>query len=447
MARDPKQKSRRGGDAEKPAADDSVIPIRDAKSAEPGDTPDPDPSPPVEDTELLDMLEHLSKTIDTAHSVLDEQHRMVMEATQPPMPHLPGVEPVQPAAEPKPSRSGPVIAMVTAAVSAVLAIGALGAWWLFLNQPDAAAPVRAGKDEARIANLDASGAGPTNPEPPLPQKNPGRQIAAEVATVPAQQRREPTRSPGTVDLTKAIDRTPGQPADVQRRAPQRTARVANAPVSQPQAAPAPQLRVTPVVPQRVAPLAAPAPQQPTAPQPPPAPVQSAEPQPPVTPPSPTVQAPRATSQEPAGVQNRPVASPAPAAPQAAGGQTQPTQTARLTPEKPPTSNKLAPKKKTPTPLTSAQEKSILNRGEEMKKLGDIAGARLVLEYAALRGSGQAMFALAQTFDPQFLSARGVIGVAPDVSTALKWYRQAANLGIAAAGPRVRALETQAGRRP
>ena len=339
MAREPKQKSRRGGDAEKPAADDSVVPMRDANAAMPDSSPEPESPPPVEDTELLEMLEHLSKTIDTAHSVLDEQHRMVVEATQPPMPHLPGIEPAQMPAEPAPSRSGPVIAMVTAAVSAVLAIGALGAWWLFLNQPGTTASPQAGKDESRIANLDGSEGRPLSPEPPLPTKNPGRQMVAEVAAVPAQQRRQPAPLAGTVDLSKAIDRAPGQLTDDRRRTQQRTASIAREPAPQQQAAAVPQVRAPSptAAPQRVAPLAAPAPQ------PAPAPVQRTEPQAPVTPPAQTVQTPRVENQQPSRVQDQPAAAAAPR--DARGGQSQPTQTARLTPQEPETSNKLAPKKR------------------------------------------------------------------------------------------------------
>ena len=53
---------------------------------------------------------------------------------------------------------------------------------------------------------------------------------------------------------------------------------------------------------------------------------------------------------------------------------------------------------------------------------------LCFGYAARRGSADAMFALAQTFDPDRLSQWRVLGLAGDVSEALNWYIRAAEAG-------------------
>jgi TPR repeat protein len=80
------------------------------------------------------------------------------------------------------------------------------------------------------------------------------------------------------------------------------------------------------------------------------------------------------------------------------------------------------------------------RGEALVALGDISGARRFLERAALAGSGPAALAMAETFDPRVLAGRGVIGLSPDSTAALTWYRRALALGMAEAAPRIATLE-------
>jgi hypothetical protein len=82
----------------------------------------------------------------------------------------------------------------------------------------------------------------------------------------------------------------------------------------------------------------------------------------------------------------------------------------------------------------------LRRGTELLAVGDISGARRFLEAAARDGSGQAAFALAETFDPRAPVRRGVIGAPPDRATALQWYRRAQALGVAEAATRIATLE-------
>lgn len=71
---------------------------------------------------------------------------------------------------------------------------------------------------------------------------------------------------------------------------------------------------------------------------------------------------------------------------------------------------------------------LLLRGQDMLKLGDIAGARLVLRRAAEAGNSEAALLLASTFDPMALRELGVIGFAPDLNQALSWYEKASALG-------------------
>ncbi|MEM8743042.1 MAG: hypothetical protein AAGF14_00230 [Pseudomonadota bacterium] len=440
MAREPKPK--RGTSAAKSSAEEPVTPDKESGSSTPNGAPTADSPPPVEDTELLEMLEHLSKTIDTAHSVLDEQHRMVMEATQPPEPHLPGVEPVRSMAEPAESRSGPVIAMATAVFSAVVAIGLLGVWWLFLNQPESTAQLEAEKDESRIASSDGTA---PDQQPPLPKKNPVRHVVAEVGAVPVQPSLPSAPSTENLPTTKVIDLTPYAPVDVQQKAPQKSASLPAQTVEPPRPVqPNPQPQVNQQVPSAPTPSATPqtpvAPPRNVAPAPQPAP-----PQPVVTPVQPAIP-PRAQEPLPAPVQRQAQTPSQDAAQNPQIQQTKPAQVARVEPQRPTTSKKLTPRKKAPPALSREQEKRFLDRGANLAELGDIAGARLVFEYAALRGSGQAMFALAQTFDPEYLSARGVIGVAPDVKVAVSWYRKASRLGINAAAARAKDLEAQLGQR-
>jgi hypothetical protein len=66
--------------------------------------------------------------------------------------------------------------------------------------------------------------------------------------------------------------------------------------------------------------------------------------------------------------------------------------------------------------------------ERFLKDGDILSARLLLKRAASAGNTQAALELGMTFDPVFLSERGVVGFAPDVEQARVWYERAEELG-------------------
>jgi hypothetical protein len=104
---------------------------------------------------------------------------------------------------------------------------------------------------------------------------------------------------------------------------------------------------------------------------------------------------------------------------------------------------LAPSKPPPgiQPLDPEEIATLIKRGEEFLKTGDIAGAQISLKRAANAGNAQAALEVGMTFDPVFLTQRGVLGFAPDVAQAREWYDRAMKLGSSEAS---RQLERLAG---
>ena len=82
---------------------------------------------------------------------------------------------------------------------------------------------------------------------------------------------------------------------------------------------------------------------------------------------------------------------------------------------------------------------LFERAALLLRLGDIAGARLLLEHLASRGSVQSAFALAQTYDPDHFKSFRAEGLKPDPSLAIHWYAFAAHYGLAEAGDRLKTL--------
>jgi hypothetical protein len=76
-------------------------------------------------------------------------------------------------------------------------------------------------------------------------------------------------------------------------------------------------------------------------------------------------------------------------------------------------------------LAPQEIRMLLTRGDALLHEGDVAGARLLLEYAANSGSKQAMVRLGNSFDPQHLAKLGVRGVQPNETKAIHWYDRAA----------------------
>jgi hypothetical protein len=74
------------------------------------------------------------------------------------------------------------------------------------------------------------------------------------------------------------------------------------------------------------------------------------------------------------------------------------------------------------------------------RAGDIREARTLLSRPGLAQSGQALFMLAETYDPNVLAALGAMGVHADAALARRYYEAALDIGVAAAAPRLEALE-------
>ena len=82
---------------------------------------------------------------------------------------------------------------------------------------------------------------------------------------------------------------------------------------------------------------------------------------------------------------------------------------------------------------------LMSRARLLLNRGDIGAARIVLAHAAETGSAQALFALAETFDPLVLSAWGTFGTQGDVARAQELYAKAFVGGVQEAKGRLAAL--------
>ena len=85
------------------------------------------------------------------------------------------------------------------------------------------------------------------------------------------------------------------------------------------------------------------------------------------------------------------------------------------------------------------EDALLDRGDRLMALGDIASARLLFETAASQGSGRGALAVGRTLDPAYLGSIGARGVAGDPEVAALWYRRAADLGETSAAALLESL--------
>jgi hypothetical protein len=80
------------------------------------------------------------------------------------------------------------------------------------------------------------------------------------------------------------------------------------------------------------------------------------------------------------------------------------------------------------PLDGERAAKLLQRGRELLRTGDIAGARLAFQPLAEAGNAEAALALGETFDPRFLARQNVIGIVGDEARARTWYQRATRLG-------------------
>jgi hypothetical protein len=91
-------------------------------------------------------------------------------------------------------------------------------------------------------------------------------------------------------------------------------------------------------------------------------------------------------------------------------------------------------------LSNEEVASLIKRGNDILKVGDVSSARALLRRAATAGSAEAAFTLGTTFDPLVLRQMGVIGIEPDVVQARQWYEKAAALGSAVASQQLAKLK-------
>jgi hypothetical protein len=91
------------------------------------------------------------------------------------------------------------------------------------------------------------------------------------------------------------------------------------------------------------------------------------------------------------------------------------------------------------PTLPAAQARQLAQADELLRVGDVIGARLVLERAARQGSALAVFKLAETYDPRRLRAWGVYGLRAQAITARELYKRAHILGVEEAQQRAQDL--------
>jgi hypothetical protein len=93
-----------------------------------------------------------------------------------------------------------------------------------------------------------------------------------------------------------------------------------------------------------------------------------------------------------------------------------------------------------TPVTSGDARRMIERASALVRQGDIVAARLLLERAGSGSDGAALFALAETYDPNVLARLGVRGgVTADPERARLLYQQARDVGAIGAQARINSL--------
>ncbi len=90
-------------------------------------------------------------------------------------------------------------------------------------------------------------------------------------------------------------------------------------------------------------------------------------------------------------------------------------------------------------FTRSEMAAFLDRANDRLRVGDIGGARRILEYAGSGESGEAVFLLAKTYDPAALTAWGARSVKPDTEMARSLYQRALELGMTRAQERLAVL--------
>jgi TPR repeat protein len=92
----------------------------------------------------------------------------------------------------------------------------------------------------------------------------------------------------------------------------------------------------------------------------------------------------------------------------------------------------------PEPDDHAEDAAAIARADELLRRGNVAGARLWLSGPADRDA-EAMFRLAETYDPRMLRLWGVVGLPGDTEKAREYYARAERAGYGPARDRLNAL--------
>ena len=92
-------------------------------------------------------------------------------------------------------------------------------------------------------------------------------------------------------------------------------------------------------------------------------------------------------------------------------------------------------------MSKAKVQSLIKRGDELFRLGDLASARLIYGQAASEGDAEAAVALGRTFDPVYFEKLDVQGFEPEPAKAMEWYRKASIAGSASAQDKIDKLQS------
>lgn len=91
------------------------------------------------------------------------------------------------------------------------------------------------------------------------------------------------------------------------------------------------------------------------------------------------------------------------------------------------------------PSSDQELTGLIDRGNTLLDLGDLAAARLYYRRAAGRGSAEGAMLMGMTFDPLYFAHTGVHGTQPRIEEALEWYRKAIAMGSRPAEARMESL--------
>jgi TPR repeat protein len=78
---------------------------------------------------------------------------------------------------------------------------------------------------------------------------------------------------------------------------------------------------------------------------------------------------------------------------------------------------------------SAEVKGLLDKGDMVRKTGDLIIARQVYNRAFEMGAAEGAMGVARTYDPAVYTEMKVQGITPDAAKAAEWYEKAKAAGV------------------